>query len=175
MRWIAEVYRVALPGIPAWVDQSVLLFHGTLDVHVPDILKAVDLTRCNYLRDFGRGFYTTTNVYQAERWARAEALGTPFGPAVIQFTVSRNALASLDCLFFIRGNANAVDFWSFVQYCRTIPMDHNRAERQWYDLVAGPVTGSWRKQTIIPDGDQISFHTASGEDVLNNSGRVKVL
>jgi hypothetical protein len=94
--------------------------------------------------------------------------------AVVEFTVSRNDLAFLDCLFFIRGEPQATDFWSFVQYCRTIGGDHNRAQTAWYDLIAGPVTGTWTRQTIIPDTDQISFHTPAGAALLDRSGKAPV-
>jgi hypothetical protein len=168
--------KVPLPGIPHWNDQDIVLYHGTLDVHVASILQAVDPNVCQYLRDFGRGFYTTTNRQQAERWANDLALRTAGGvPAMIRFTVERNELARLDFLFFVRGTPAASDFWSFVQYCRTTAADHNRAQTGWYDIVVGPVTGSWKKQTVILDGDQVSFHTHPAALVLDNSHKVQVV
>jgi len=168
-------FKVPLPGIPLWNDQNIDLFHGTLDRHVASIMLGVDPAVCQYLRDFGRGFYTTTNRLQAERWARDLSRHTSGVPAVIKFTVERNALAGLDCLFFVRGTPPAAAYWSFVQYCRTIAADHNRAHTGWYDLVLGPVSGSLRKQTVMPDGDQVSFHTNAAASVLDNSQRVQVL
>jgi hypothetical protein len=55
---------VPLPGIPLW-NQDIVLYHGTLDMHVASILQEVDLNKCKHLRDFGRGFYTTTKCTQA--------------------------------------------------------------------------------------------------------------
>ena len=165
-----------LPGIPIWNDQDIVLYHGTLDAHVTSILQGVDLNKCKYLRDFGRGFYTTTKRTQAERWANdlsAQTAGAV--PAVIEFTVERNNLALLDTLFFVRGTAGAVDFWSFVQFCRSSATDHGRAQALWYDLVAGPVMGSLRKQSVIPDGDQTSFHTPHAIAVLDGSQKVQVV
>lgn len=167
---------MALPGIPLWNNQEILLYHGTLDVHVPSIMQQVDPTLCRFLTDFGRGFYTTTNLQQAERWARNLALQTAGGTAaVVSFAVERDEIAKLDCLIFVRGSANAIDFWSFVQYCRTVAADHNRARTDWYDIVAGPVTGSWQKQTVIPDGDQFSFHTGLAASVLDKSQKARVV
>lgn len=60
-----------------------------------------------------------------------------------------------------------MDYWSFVQYCRTTPGDHNRKQTQWYDVVIGPVTGSWKKQTVIQNADQVSFHTGAVKAVLD--------
>jgi Protein of unknown function (DUF3990) len=167
---------VALPGIPLWSDQDIVLYHGTLDMHVASILQGVDLNKCKHLRDFGRGFYITTKRTQAERWANDLAAQTAgAAPAVLEFTVERNALASLETLFFVRGSAAAVDFWSFVQFCRSSATDHGRAHTPWYDLVVGPVMGSLRKQTVIPDGDQVSFHTPNATAVLDASQKVQVI
>ena len=140
--WVSRDFNVALPGIPAWTDQDIDLYHGTLDVFVGSILGAVDVTQGAALKDFGRGFYTTTSRTQATNWANNLAIrgGTP---AVICFTIERNELAQLDTLAFVRREPTAVDFWSFVKYCRTISGNHNRRQTQWYDVVIGPVTGSW--------------------------------
>ena len=165
-----------LPGIPIWNDQDIVLYHGTLDTHVASILQGVDLNQCKHLRDFGRGFYTTTNRVKSERWANGLAAQTVgAAPAVIEFTVERNELALLDALFFVRGTAVAVDFWSFVQFCRSSATDHGRAHALWYHIVVGPVMGSLRKQTVIPDGDQISFHTPNATMVLDESPMVQVI
>lgn len=165
-----------LSGIPIWNDQDILLYHGTLDAHVASIFQRVDLNKCKHLRDFGRGFYTTTKRTQAERWANdlaAQTVGAV--PAVIEFMVERNRLALLDTLFFVRSMPDSVDFWSFVQFCRSTAMDHGRARAPWYDLVVGPVMGSLRKQTVIPDSDQISFHTVHATAVLDRSRKVQVI
>ena len=165
-----------LPGIPSWNDQDIVLYHGTLDAHVSSILQGVDLNKCKHLRDFGRGFYTTTKRSQAERWANDLADQTAGSvPAVIQFTVERNYLALLDALFFVRATADAFDFWSFVQFCRSSATDHGRAHALWYDIVVGPVMGSLRKQSVIQDSDQISFHTAHATAVLEGSQKVQIL
>ena len=81
----------------------------------------------------------------------------------------------LEALFFVRGTATALDFWSFVQSCRSSATDHGRAHKLWYDIVVGPVMGSLRKQTVIPDGDQISFHTPTATGVLDGSQKVQVI
>ncbi|MFL5340517.1 MAG: DUF3990 domain-containing protein [Gemmataceae bacterium] len=165
-----------LPGVPFWTDQDIDLYHGTLDAHVASILQGVNLTKCGALRDFSRGFYTTTNRKQAEHWAQGLShRSRGAAPAVIRFMVERNNLAMLETLVFVRGTAAAVDYWSFVQFCRTSATDHGRVHTLWYDLVAGPVMGSLRKQTVILDGDQFSFHTPRAVAVLDNSKKVEVL
>ena len=161
-----------LAGVPIWNDPDIVLYHGTAGMYVASILQGIDLSWCQPLRDFGKGFYTTTNQAQAERRAREGAKQLGDVPAVIAFTVERNSLAQLECLFFVRSSSAAADFWSFVQNCRNTGR-HDRKHAIMYDLVSGPVTGDWKKQTVIPDGDQVSFHTDEAVDVLNalKSGR----
>jgi hypothetical protein len=172
---LRKAFTVALAGIPPWHDQAVELFHGTTDACVQDILKAVDETIGGALKDFGRGFYTTTSLDKARDWANVKARRVGGTAAVLRFDVSRNDLAQLDCLFFARGDPTAVDYWSLVQYCRTTGVDHNRLHTPWYDLVVGPVTGTWKRQTIIADTDQISFHTPYGVAVLNAGAKARVV
>jgi Protein of unknown function (DUF3990) len=159
---------VALGGIAPWNDQNILLYHGMSDLWTASILRAVDLKQAQPLTDFGRGFYTTTKLEQARRWAQFVARTLGGSAAVIEFDVERNVLAQLECLFFIRSDKLAADFWSFVQYCKTIQGDHRRTYTAgYYDIVAGPVPGDWNKQSVIPDSDQVSFHTDAAVDVLN--------
>ncbi len=172
---------MALPPIvfpaPSWSNQDVVLYHGTLVAFVPSILKRVQLSLGKRYRDFGAGFYLTTVLRQAQTWA-AQIAATKSGavPAVIQFTVSRDALAGLQILAFVRGDFDADDYWSFVHYCRiTGAADHGRAGLQkYYDVVYGPVTASWSQRLTFFNADQISFHTPAAEMVLNSSSRILV-
>lgn len=161
-----------LPGVPVWNDPDIELYHGTVDQYVASILQGIDLNWCQPLRDFGKGFYTTTSQPQAELRARELAKQLGDSPAVIAFTVEREQLAQLECLSFVRSSFSAVDFWSFVQNCRNTGR-HDRKYAILYELVSGPVTGDWKKQTVIPDGDQFSFHTDREIDVLNGLSAAK--
>ena len=67
--------------IAGWADQDIVLYHGTLDIHVASILAAVDVTRCSHLKDFARGFYTTTSRAQAKKWADDKAVNIRHSPA----------------------------------------------------------------------------------------------
>ena len=159
---------MALAGVPPWTDQDILLYHATLDLWAASILQAVDLSQSRPLTDFGRGFYTTTRLDQARRWANDVARRRGGSAAVIEFQVERHALAQLECLFFIRSDTLTVAFWSFVQYCKTVSGDHKRRYvARYYDVVAGPVPGDWKKQSVIRDSDQVSFHTGAAVAVLN--------
>lgn len=162
-----------VPSPARWVNQDVVLYHGTLKGHVQSILAGVNVALGRRHTDFGRGFYTTTVEQQARSWAwqlSQQIIGS--APAVIRFDVSRDELARLDFLFFIRGSFDAEDYWSFVHHCRSVALHHGRKPRKvWYDLVAGPVAATWRTRLAIYDADQVSFHTPKAAAVLDKSNK----
>ena len=122
--------------------------------------------------DFGRGFYTTTLLRQAQTWAFQTVQTDPGGAAaVVAVEVDRNELAALEVLSFVRGDFDAEDFWSLVVHCRSGNPDHARANGGWYDVVAGPVASFWRQRLTISGVDQMSFHTAAAERVINTGRR----
>ena len=55
--------------------------------------------------------------------------------------------------------------------------DHGRPASQgpYYDLVYGPVAAFWNQRMSIADADQLSFHTAAAEAVLNKSVRKRII
>jgi hypothetical protein len=162
--------------VAPWTNQDLVLFHGTLNIHVLAILAGVNVSLGRPNTDFGQGFYTTTSLLQAKAWAWQLAVRRPGTlPAVIQLTVGRDALAGLDSVWFVRGGWDADDFWSLVHHCRSTGGNHARAVKTgWYDVAVGPVAASWRQRLSIFDADQISFHTLAAQAVLNASPRVVV-
>jgi hypothetical protein len=159
-----------------WQNPAVRLYHGTLETHVASLLAGVDVTRGRPAADFGRGFYTTTVLDQAAAWAEylvERQLPGQAHPAVVRFDVSRDALAPLETLWFVRGSRDANDFWTFIEHCRRGATAH-RAGGAWYDVVVGPVTQNWTFRLMMADSDQVSFHTARAAAILNASKRLKV-
>lgn len=121
----------------SWTNQAMELYHGTVESNVPLILAGIDVQQGRGRADFGLGFYTTTRIDQAWLLAQSRAeLRSGSTPALLCFDVSRDALADLRCLWFIRGDAGANDFWNFVSHCR---QGGTYAAGSWYDVVAGPV------------------------------------
>ncbi|MBR0871283.1 DUF3990 domain-containing protein [Bradyrhizobium tropiciagri] len=157
--------------MPAWGNKDVVLYHGTDDLAVGAQLHgpgsplplAVNLALCRSFTDFGQGFYCTTSIHQAQQWANARLLRmlAPTGPApcaiVLEFKLSRDWLASLDMLAFVRP---INDFWDLVDDCRNGFAPHQRSvpHNVCYDVVCGPVT-IWPQRLVIQDCDQFSFHT----------------
>ncbi len=134
------------------------------------MLAAVNVYSGKPSTDFGRGFYTTTSLSQARSWAAVKSVRKPGShPAVVEFQIDRDVLAALENLWFVVHRSS--DFWNFVDQCRA-GGDHSRAVNGgWYDVVAGPVTRSFRDRSVHAPYDQVSFHTPAAEALLNASPR----
>ena len=105
---------------------------------------------------------------QLRAWQLSVRRGT--APVVLRFDVDREALAALDCLWFVRGGLQVDDFWSLVHHCRSGVAGHGRSPSNgWYDLVVGPLVASWKQRLMVADADQISFHTPGAVHVLQAS------
>jgi hypothetical protein len=163
---------------PVWINQDIILFHGTVDTYAGSILTGpVLVSRGRTHTDFGPGFYTTTLVRQAHTWAAQIASSKPgTKAAVIEFVIAREELAQLQSLAFARGDFHADDFWSLIHHCRNGASDHRRvAPASYYDIIYGPVAAFWNQRMMIADADQISFHTPAAEAVLNKSVRRRII
>jgi hypothetical protein len=158
---------------PAWSNQDLVVYHGTVDTSVAAIVRGISV-RGHANTDFGPGFYTTTLQRQAQMWA-AQISATRSGttPAVIEITIQRLALAKLRSLAFVRGDFDADDYWSLIHHCRTGGLNHGPLG--YYDVVYGPVAAFWNQRMIIADADQISFHTNSAEKVLQASSPRRII
>ncbi len=119
--------------------------------------------------DFGPGFYATADREQAARWAVELSRRTGEAAVVAWAELDRDLLASLECLYFVRGHESADDFWSFVNHCRRGAVTHGRStsSKAMYDVVVGPVSRNYRRRAAYEDMDQISFHTPEAQAALN--------
>lgn len=158
---------------PRWTNAPVRLYHGTSERDARAIVAGEVNVAGRDRTDFGPGFYTTTLERQARTWAD-QRVGSRarIRASVVAIDVDREALASLQVLAFVRGDYDAVDFWSFVVHCRTGAADHGRSAAHGpYDVVFGPVSAMWAQRLAIQGVDQVSFHTRAAERVLNSSRR----
>ncbi len=163
---------------PIWTNQDIVLYHGTVDTFASAIVNGPILTSFGRTHtDFGPGFYTATLLRQAHTWA-AQIAASKSGTqaAVVELEISRNDLATLQTLAFVRGDFYANDFWSLIHYCRNGATGHGRPAHlpSYYDLVYGPVAAFWNQRMSIADADQLSFHTAPAE-VLNKAARKRII
>ena len=156
---------------PVWRHQDVELYHGTVAAHAPAICGGdISIARGRTHTDFGQGFYTTTLFRQARTWAAELAASIGGTAAVVKLILDRDDLGRLETLGFVRGDFDAEDYWSFVHHCRAGHPDHARPATGWYDVVYGPVAAFWNQRMAILGADQVSFHTAAAETVLNAAG-----
>lgn len=160
-----------------WKNSPITLYHGTDDLSVVSIIPpslpmrhSVKLGRCSTLTDFGKGFYTTSNLHQAKNWANnryRRTLATP-KPAsyavVLQFDVDRDILAALNTLCFVTEGSSS-DYWDFITHCRNAIGSHLFKGSNDYDVVFGPVS-LWPQTLVIKDCDQVSFHTTAALQAL---------
>lgn len=121
--------------------------------------------------DFGRGFYATTFLRQAESWANSRYIRLVqkhpgISAVVLGLTVGRDALAALESLVFMDDQK---PYYDFVAYCRGGHAPHNRqaAASPLYDVVYGPVSIALQR-LVIKDGNQVSFHTAQAVRAISS-------
>ncbi|HEX2205555.1 MAG TPA: DUF3990 domain-containing protein [Longimicrobium sp.] len=162
-----------MPFPPGWWSNAPLrLYHGTTLESARRIAEeGVRVSEGRRGTDFGPGFYATTVERQAWTWAWQLGERRRAAPAVVAADVDRDALGELCTLAFVRGDFDAEDFWRFVVYCRRGARDHGRHTPAGglYDVVVGPAAAIWRQRLSLSDTDQVSFHTAAAEDVLNRA------
>lgn len=152
-----------------WRNQKLVLYHGTVGVHVKSILKRVKLMQWHDASDFGLGFYTTTSLLQAQRFAAYKSRRTGGPPVVVSFTIERSLLSKLDSLWFVRHANDADDFWQLVESCRT--GETNRTKGLVYDIVIGPVARDYESRLAWEQYDRVSFHTEQAFALLDNSNK----
>lgn len=163
----------------SWTNGPLVLYHGTTDDAAAAIKKpsrarphSIDFNRCKLFRDFGKGFYLTTVLRQAESWANEKFRQRPKSKRVVcstvlRFEVDRNQLAPLLSLCFVTDSSNP-DYWDFVKHCRkrgATQATHLLEGDKNYDVVFGPVSLG-RQRLVIKDADQVSFHTEAALNIL---------
>jgi hypothetical protein len=163
---------VARRGWPDWTNAPIDVYHGTTRNYAERIANStVDVSAGRVHTDFGRGFYTTTSLFVAQQRAlQVSDKVSESSPAVLRLHISREGLAQLTSISFIRHSMASVDFWSFVQHCRA-GLPHLPASSSYYDAVCGPIALTWRgpsNSSTLSDSDQISFHTAAAQAMLND-------
>lgn len=115
---------------------ELLLYHGS-NVRV----DAPRLVPSRRLLDFGPGFYLTSDMGQARRWAARTAGRRGTGEALVSvFAVDRDALSALDVLTFAKADASWLRYVAANRTGR--PVDGAP------DVVSGPVADDQAVRTI---------------------------
>jgi hypothetical protein len=152
----------------AWANQDLILYHGTTASFAGAIVQnGIDVEKGTNFTDFGRGFYTTTSLAQAKKWAGQLARSKKERATVLQFSVSRDDLSHLETLWFTGSSADLENYWSFVFHCRQGNPGHKSGGTVlYYDCVVGPVAAKWQDRMLFSDTDQISFHNKESVTIL---------
>lgn len=150
------------------------LYHGGLY-----IIKDINLEIPNYKTDFGKGFYTTTDLEQAKKWANIKKgrIGDNENVCMYVNVFEYEENIDLNILTFEEANKEWLDF---------IFKNRNSSELSHiYDVVKGPVADDRLYKVLVgyEDGlydeeetikrlktyvlsNQISFHTLSSIECL---------
>lgn len=114
------------------------LYHGS--VEIIELPKILDQQR---LLDFGKGFYTTTNKEQAERWAAIKQKRTGKAAKAFVTVYEFNEILLKNDTLKIKIFTQADEEWlDFVIHNRSIDSAAD------YDLVIGPVANDTLYQTL---------------------------
>lgn len=113
-----------------------ILYHGS-NLAVP----SPDLNHSKSNLDFGAGFYTTSDLEQAKRWARTTTRRRGTGePTVTVFSVSSVAWRPMSVQRFTSPNKAWLDYITINR--KSLPDDSQ------YDLIIGPVANDDTQPTI---------------------------
>ena len=105
-----------------------LLYHGSNgEVQNPKILES------DRRLDFGTGFYLTSSLSQAERWAKLTTERRKNGKAIVSvFEIDENAFNTLKILHFEKADKNWLEYVSKNR--KNLPIQNDD-----FDLIIGPV------------------------------------
>lgn len=149
------------------------LYHGSnVEVHKPSL----HFGRSN--TDFGKGFYTTTNPEQAERWTQIKLDRSKTGKRIV-------SVYEIDDALLTNPNLEIREFHGVDEAWLNFVVDSRKGVKHDYDLVFGPVANDKVFTTVnlyesgVLDApaaiaqlkayktyDQLSFHTKRVIDAL---------
>jgi uncharacterized protein DUF3990 len=157
-------------GLPK-PDDRITVHHGTTLDYAGSVRKGVDVKVGDPHTDFGLGFYTTKDYFQAMEWAIRQANERPGSgiPEVVSFQIKVSDLHKYEGLVF---KGPTVEWGEFVIHNRSGGPLHA------YDYVEGPLLihpTDPRFFTRIPlrsTGHQLSFHTEHIAKRVLDKGRL---
>ncbi|MDR2496037.1 MAG: DUF3990 domain-containing protein [Tannerellaceae bacterium] len=108
-------------------------------------VRKIDLSKSENLRDFGRGFYTTTIREHAIAWARRQALRRKANPILTEFDFLVDAF-DIEDFKTLRFDKPSREWVEFVLLNRDPNETHPAHD---YDIVEGPIADDWVTNKII--------------------------
>ncbi len=151
-----------------------VVYHGTYIA-----IEKIDLSKSLDKRDFGVGFYTTTDIEQAKRWALNRHGKRGLDSLVLTYEIE--SLEGLNVKRFQGANKAWLEF--VARHRRNGGINHN------YDIVIGPVADdtvfitinlfiegiytadeALKRLKLWKNTDQVSFHTERAVNRLIGKG-----
>jgi hypothetical protein len=142
---------------------TVTLYHGTTDRDAESIRsEGIQLAVQQRRTDFGTGFYTTPDHWDARRMARRRAQARGGAPVVMRFDVPAERLNEMSGMTF---PGPSQEYQDFVRMMR-----NTQGLRHTFDWVSGPVLYGVRDFRLggefTASGAQVSFHTSRAVQLL---------
>jgi len=118
-------------------SKDIKIYHGSdILVKVPKIIQPVRAL------DFGQGFYTTTNIRQAESFAKkVQDRNDSVETHISVYTLDTNILKTLNCLYFDKPDKKWLDFVSSNR--------NGTYNGKIFDIIYGPVANDTVFKTFI--------------------------
>lgn len=150
-----------------------IVYHGSTE-----IIPKPEIFEIQRLLDFGKGFYTTKNKEQAERWAKIKQKreGKATKAYVSVYNFNQAELNGLTIKKFNQADEEWLDF---------VVKNRNEIYNHGYDMVSGPVANDTLYQTLSlyetgiltkpetiarlkvhPLYNQVSFHSSQALELL---------
>lgn len=134
------------------MDSYKFCYHGTIKKAGEAIQQNIDLSQMRANTDFGRGFYLTDNLEQAEYWARSRSRVSQFKgqlkegsePVVVYFALDFKKLGKLKNIQF---NTPSKEWAEFIFHCRSKGLKEDSLYHN-YDFSVGPLADG-RTGTLV--------------------------
>jgi hypothetical protein len=159
------------------------LYHGT----TASSINKPDLSLCRDNTDFGKGFYTTTDLVQANKWALLKKNRLHYEDAfIMEYEFDERILQMQTCKVLRFNGANE-------EWLKFVFNNRRGILTETYDIVMGPVANDSLYATLLlyEQGvlsvnatieqlkthklfNQLSFHTVKSLETLNFIKSVKV-
>jgi hypothetical protein len=115
-----------------------ILYHGS-----NEIIASPKLLEKQRPLDFGKGFYTTTNLEQCRAFAQKVLRRRNFGKAIVSFyEIDEESLSSINVLRFSSPNKEWLEFITANRVEQTL--------KNGYDLIIGPVANDDVYNVLLP-------------------------
>ncbi|HDR8261192.1 TPA: DUF3990 domain-containing protein [Bacillus cereus] len=165
-----------------------LWYHGTIQIHATNIMDDINLNIAQPNLDFGKGFYLTSNPFQA--WKRAVSKTnlhnknrnrilkhTPDKkieiavPAIIEFEIDLTILSFLNGLKFDKEDLNWAKFILSNRSKTEIITDELHNKDNQFDYIYGPMADGYGLSAIIEEAEETGNINKFFNDILGKHAR----